>query len=148
MKKVMAKKKILPSNIKRSIKKFGDGGKSSTSSDTIKKTLPPLLPPLKQDPEILIKNKSLPIREYRVGGKVTTKQINTNTMKKVMSKKKAAPKKKAVAEKKTGEKYASKAMMAKHEKMESKKMKMMEGEMPMRAGGKKVSIMKKGGKKC
>lgn len=45
------------------------------------------------------------------------------------AKKKAAPKKKAVIEKKTGEKYASKAMMAKHEKMEPKKMKMSEGEM-------------------
>ena len=64
------------------------------------------------------------------------------------AKKKAAPKKKAVMEKKTGEKYASKAMMAKHEKMEPKKMKMMEGEMPMRKGGKKISVMKKGVKKC
>lgn len=51
-------------------------------------------------------------------------------MKKVV--KKAAPKKKAVIEKKTGEKYASKAMMAKHEKGESKKMRMMEGEIPMK----------------
>ena len=40
------------------------------------------------------------------------------------AKKKAATKKKVVMEKKTGEKYASKAMMAKHEKMEPKKMKM------------------------
>jgi hypothetical protein len=64
------------------------------------------------------------------------------------AKKKAAPKKKVVIEKKTGEKYASKAMMAKHEKMEPKKMKMMEGEMPMRKGGKKTSMYKKGGKKC
>lgn len=57
--------------------------------------------------------------------------------------KKAAPKKKAVVEKKTGEKYASKAMMAKHEKGESKKMRMMEGEIPMAKGGGKVSKMKK-----
>ena len=90
-------------------------------------------------------------------------------MKKVV--KKAAPKKKAVVEKKTGEKYASKAMMAKHEKGESKKMRMMEGEIPMkRKGGKKygdggvkksiaeslsdkskttsVAKMRKGGKSC
>jgi len=90
-------------------------------------------------------------------------------MKKVI--KKAAPKKKAVIEKKTGEKYASKAMMAKHEKGESKKMRMMEGEIPMkRKGGKKygdggikksiaeslsdkskttsVAKMRKGGKSC
>lgn len=66
--------------------------------------------------------------------------------------KKAAPKKKAVIEKKTGEKYASKAMMAKHEKGESKKMRMMEGEIPMkRKGGKscscgKASCMMCGGK--
>ena len=74
-------------------------------------------------------------------------------MKKVV--KKAAPKKKAVVEKKTGEKYASKAMMAKHEKGESKKMRMMEGEIPMkRKGGKascndcgKASCMRCGGKK-
>lgn len=80
-------------------------------------------------------------------------------MKKVV--KKAAPKKKAVVEKKTGEKYASKAMMAKHEKGESKKMRMMEGEIPMkRKGGKSCSCgksscmmcggkhkMRKGGKK-
>lgn len=58
----------------------------------------------------------------------------------------ATAKKKVVMEKKTGEKYASKAMMAKHEKMEPKKMKMMEGE--MRKGGKKVTMYKKGGKKC
>lgn len=44
--------------------------------------------------------------------------------------------KKKVKEKKTGEAYASKKAMMKHEKSESKKMKMKEGEMPM---------MKKGG---
>lgn len=71
-------------------------------------------------------------------------------MKKVV--KKAVPKKKALVEKKTGEKYASKAMMAKHEKGESKKMRMMEGEIPMkRKGGKscscgKASCMMCGGK--
>ena len=64
------------------------------------------------------------------------------------AKKKAAPKKKAVVEKKTGEKYASKAMMAKHEKGESKKMRMMEGEIPMAKKGGKMKMYKKGGKKC
>ena len=45
--------------------------------------------------------------------------------------------KKKVKEKKTGEKYASKKAMMKHEKSESKKMKIKEGEMPaMRKGGK------------
>lgn len=70
-----------------------------------------------------------------------------------VAKKKAAPKKKAVVEKKTGEKYASKAMMAKHEKGESKKMRMMEGEIPMKRKGGKASCscngkgcMKCGGK--
>jgi hypothetical protein len=53
--------------------------------------------------------------------------------------KKAA--KKVVKEKKTGESYASKKSMMKHEKGESKKMKMKEGEMPMK-------MFKKGGKKC
>ncbi len=74
-----------------------------------------------------------------------------------IAKKKAATKKKAVTEKKTGEKYASKAMMAKHEKGESKKMRMMEGEIPMMKKGAKMTKMKcggkmhkmkKGGKKC
>lgn len=81
-------------------------------------------------------------------------------MKKVV--KKTAPKKKAVVEKKTGEKYASKSAMMKHEKGESKKMRMMEGEIPMmKKGGKascscgkagcakcggKMTKMKKGGK--
>lgn len=65
-------------------------------------------------------------------------------MKKVV--KKAAPKKKVVAEKKTGEKYASKAAMAKHEKGESKKMRMMEGEIPMAKKGGKTSKMKFVGK--
>lgn len=92
--------------------------------------------------------------------KLKQKQVNSDNMKKVV--KKAAPKKKAVVEKKTGEKYASKAMMAKHEKGESKKMRMMEGEIPMkRKGGKSCSCgkascmmcggkhkMRKGGKKC
>lgn len=84
--------------------------------------------------------------------KLKRKQVNSDNMKKVV--KKAAPKKKAVVEKKTGEKYASKAAMAKHEKGESKKMRMMEGEIPMkRKGGKtscscgKESCMKCGGKK-
>ena len=66
------------------------------------------------------------------------------------AKKKAAPKKKAVVEKKTGEKYASKAMMAKHEKGESKKMRMMEGEIKkFQKGGIKERIQsttKKGDK--
>jgi len=67
-----------------------------------------------------------------------------------VAKKKAAPKKKAVVEKKTGEKYASKAMMAKHEKGESKKMRMMEVEIPMaRKGGKmSCSCNGKGCMKC
>ena len=51
--------------------------------------------------------------------------------------------KKAVAEKKTGEKYKSKADMAKHEKGESKKMRMMEGEIPMKKKGGKVKTFKK-----
>lgn len=63
-----------------------------------------------------------------------------------IAKKKAAPKKKVVAEKKTGEKYASKADMMKHEKGESKKMRMMEGEIPMMKKGGKLTMMKKGGK--
>jgi adenylate kinase family enzyme len=46
-----------------------------------------------------------------------------------------------IKEKKTGESYASKKSMMKHEKGESKKMKMKEGEMPMK-------MFKKGGKKC
>ena len=46
---------------------------------------------------------------------------------------------KKVVEKKTGEKYASKAAMMKHEKGESKAMKMKEGEMkvPMKKKVKK-----------
>lgn len=60
--------------------------------------------------------------------------------------------KKAVTEKKTGEKYPSKVAMAKHEKGESKKVRMKEGEIPMaRKGGKsscscgKASCMMCGG---
>lgn len=65
-----------------------------------------------------------------------------------VAKKKTAPKKKVVAEKKTGEKYASKAAMMKHEKGESKKMRMMEGEIPMaKKGGKTVKKYADGGKK-
>ncbi len=56
--------------------------------------------------------------------------------------------KKVVAEKKTGEKYASKAAMMKHEKSEPKKVKMAEGEMPMMKKGGKMKMYKKGGKKC
>ena len=83
-------------------------------------------------------------------------------VKKAAPKKKVAPvkgawvppwAKKAVEEKKTGEKYPSKAAMAKHEKGESKKMRMKEGEIPMkRKGGKsscscgKASCMMCGGK--
>ncbi len=62
--------------------------------------------------------------------------------KKDAAKKKTAPKKKVVAEKKTGEKYASKAAMAKHEKGESKKMRMKEGEIPMAKGGGKATKKK------
>jgi hypothetical protein len=64
-----------------------------------------------------------------------------------VAKKKAAPKKKAVVENKTGEKYASKAMMAKHEKGESKKMRMMEGEIPMKRKGSSVKKYTLGGPK-
>lgn len=63
------------------------------------------------------------------------------------AKKKVAPKKKAIVEKKTGEKYASKAMMAKHEKGESKKMRMMEGEIPMKRKGGSVKKYTLGGPK-
>ena len=86
------------------------------------------------------------------------------TIKKKVAPKKAAPKKKAapvkgawvppwakkaVEEKKTGEKYASKAAMAKHEKGESKKMRMKEGEIPMkRKGGKTCSCGKAGCMTC
>ena len=94
------------------------------------------------------------------------------TIKKKVAPKKAAPKKKAipvkgawvppwakkaVEEKKTGEKYASKAAMAKHEKGETKKVRMAEGEIPMKRKGGKTSCsscsckgkgcMKCGGKK-
>jgi hypothetical protein len=62
--------------------------------------------------------------------------------KKDAAKKKTAPKKKVVAEKKTGEKYASKAAMAKHEKGESKKMRMMEGEIKKYADGGKQAYKK------
>ena len=62
--------------------------------------------------------------------------------KKDAAKKKTTPKKKVVAEKKTGEKYASKAAMAKHEKGESKKMRMKEGEIPMAKGGGKATKKK------
>lgn len=92
--------------------------------------------------------------------------------KKAAPKKKVAPvkgawvppwAKKEVTEKKTGEKYPSKAAMVKHEKGETKKVRMAEGEIPkarkggksscndcgkascMRCGGKK---MRMGGKKC
>jgi hypothetical protein len=93
------------------------------------------------------------------------KVVKKAAPKKVAPKKKVAPAKgawvppwakKAVEEKKTGEKYASKAAMAKHEKGESKKMRMMEGEIPMaKKGGKakkscscgKASCMMCGGKK-
>lgn len=51
--------------------------------------------------------------------------------------------KKTVVEKKTGEKYASKAAMAKHEKGESKSMQKKEATKPM---AKKA--MKSSGKKC
>lgn len=55
-----------------------------------------------------------------------------------MAAKKVAKKSvKKVTEKKTGESYASKARMMKHEKSESAKMKMKEGE-----------TFRKGGKKC
>jgi hypothetical protein len=54
---------------------------------------------------------------------------------------------KKVIEKKTGEKYASKAMMAKHEKGESKKMRMMEGEIPMKRKGGSVKKYTLGGPK-
>jgi hypothetical protein len=57
-----------------------------------------------------------------------------------MKAKKKAPIKK-VKEKKTGETYSSKKAMAKHEKGEPMKKKMMEGEM-------KSMSFKKGGKKC
>jgi hypothetical protein len=63
-----------------------------------------------------------------------------------------AKKKKKMVEKKTGETYASKKGMMKHEKGESKMMKMMEGETmkkggkKMMKGGKKMATMKKGGK--
>jgi hypothetical protein len=83
---------------------------------------------------------------------LTTKKANTMaTMKKkaTPAKKKATPakgvwtppwaKKKAVTEKKTGEKYASKSAMAKHEKGESKKVRIAEGE---------IKKMKMGGKRC
>ncbi len=58
-----------------------------------------------------------------------------------MATKKVAKKvvKKKVVEKGTGEKYASKTAMKKHEKSETPKMKMKEGEM---------STYRKGGKKC
>ena len=66
-------------------------------------------------------------------------------MKKVAKK---APSKKIV-EKSTKEKYASKKSMAKHEKKETKKEKMMEGEMGMYKCGGKHSTKKYacGGKK-
>lgn len=93
------------------------------------------------------------------------KAVKKAAPKKAAPKKKVAPAKgawtppwakKEVKEKKTGEKYASKAAMAKHEKGESKKMRMMEGEIPMaKKGGKakkscscgKASCMMCGGKK-
>ena len=72
------------------------------------------------------------------------KAVKKAAPKKAAPKKKVAPAKgawtppwakKEVKEKKTGEKYASKAAMAKHEKGESKKMRMMEGEIPMKREG-------------
>ena len=74
--------------------------------------------------------------------------------------------KKVITEKKTGEKYASKAAMAKHEKSEPKKVRIAEGEIKkMKSKGKKyeyggitgigkksagmtIPMMKMGGKKC
>ena len=53
---------------------------------------------------------------------------------------------KLLSEKKTGEKYASKSAMMKHEKGESKKMRMMEGEIPMKKKGGTVKKFGDGGK--
>jgi hypothetical protein len=63
-----------------------------------------------------------------------------------IKKKTTTTKKKAVVEKKTGEKYASKAAMMKHEKSEPKKVKMAEGE--MKKGGKTPKMKMGGKKKC
>jgi len=53
---------------------------------------------------------------------------------------------KLLSEKKTGEKYASKSAMMKHEKGESKKMRMMEGEIPMKKKGGTIKKFGDGGK--
>jgi hypothetical protein len=93
----------------------------------------------KSDSEISVRRIML-----KNGGKVTTKKQNIMAT----AKKKIAPKGKTILEKKTGEKYASKAVMAKHEKGESKKVRIAEGEIKKMKCGGKVSKMKMGGKKC
>lgn len=96
-------------------------------------------------------NKATAADIMRNGGKVTTKKVNKVAIAKkktAPAKKKAVPAKgawtppwakKVITEKKTGEKYASKAAKAKHEKSEPKKVRIAEGE---------IKKMKMGGKRC
>jgi len=104
-------------------------------------------------------NKATAADIMRNGGKVTTKKVNKMAIAKkkiAPAKKKAVPAKgawtppwakKVITEKKTGEKYASKAAKAKHEKSEPKKVRIAEGEIKKKKSGSKVAKMKTIGKK-
>lgn len=86
---------------------------------------------------------------YKQTSKKVARKDVPKTLAEMQKMRRGGVKGKKVTEKSTKESYKSKAAMMKHEKGESKKMKMKEGEIPFFMKKKKATPkMKMGGKKC